>query len=241
MWLAGLHARPHPAHQFAHQFPNAPPQHAVRLPTLPCRGARRDATFENVLKKGLAFPEGVSVSPACKDLIGKLLNKARWPAGACWGLLGLRLMWRRGCGAVARGRGAPLPPQCSCRAVAAANTQATRWLHAVLPPLGACPPPNPSSLPVPPPAPLQEPSKRLGSRAGADEIKRHPWFAGINWALVRHSAPPFILPRRSSVGGEPAGSRGGSCLAPHCMRSRCSCGPRSGGGWPCRASLGHPQ
>lgn len=26
---------------------------------------------------------------------------------------------------------------------------------------------------------------RLGSREGANEIKRHPFFRGVNWALVR--------------------------------------------------------
>jgi serine/threonine protein kinase len=75
-----------------------------------------------VLKKPLAFPDAVSVSPACKDLITKLLNK--------------------------------------------------------------------------------EPGKRLGSKAGADEIKRHPWFAATNWALVRQQSPPFVTPRRSSAGAE---------------------------------------
>lgn len=63
-----------------------------------------------------------------------------------------------------------------------------------------------------PPLPLQEPGKRLGSKAGADEIKRHPWFAGINWALVRQQAPPFVTPRRSSVGGEPGPSQAEALL-----------------------------
>lgn len=71
-----------------------------RPPSVPCalsldrafppalrRGARRDATFDNVLKKPLAFPEGVPISPACRDLITRLLNKVRPaacpPAGAC--------------------------------------------------------------------------------------------------------------------------------------------------------------
>nr|AML76967.1 putative LOV domain-containing protein [Oenothera berlandieri] len=31
----------------------------------------------------------------------------------------------------------------------------------------------------------RDPKSRLGSRGGADEIKRHPFFRGINWALVR--------------------------------------------------------
>ena len=56
------------------------------------RGARRDATFENVLKKPLAFPDAVAVSPACKDLITKLLNKASAACRAmcccCLSLLG---------------------------------------------------------------------------------------------------------------------------------------------------------
>lgn len=56
----------------------------------------------------------------------------------------------------------------------------------------------------------QEPGKRLGAKAGADEIKRHPWFADINWALVRHKEPPFVIPRRSSVGGECLAVAGGT-------------------------------
>lgn len=56
------------------------PTHAPPV-LLRCRGARRDATFENVLKKPLGFPEAVPVSPACKDLIAKLLCKVRSWAG----------------------------------------------------------------------------------------------------------------------------------------------------------------
>ncbi len=43
----------------------------------PFRGARRDETFENVLKKPLRFPtvENVDVSDDCKDLLRKLLRK----------------------------------------------------------------------------------------------------------------------------------------------------------------------
>jgi hypothetical protein len=39
------------------------------------RGARRDATFENVLKKPLVFPDTPAVSAECKDLIAQLLHK----------------------------------------------------------------------------------------------------------------------------------------------------------------------
>ncbi|KAJ3330618.1 hypothetical protein HDU76_005233 [Blyttiomyces sp. JEL0837] len=33
--------------------------------------------------------------------------------------------------------------------------------------------------------------RRLGSRAGASDVKSHPFFKGINWALLRHSTPPI--------------------------------------------------
>jgi len=34
--------------------------------------------------------------------------------------------------------------------------------------------------------------KRLGSRAGASDIKAHPFFRTTSWALLRHSKPPII-------------------------------------------------
>ncbi|XP_074581627.1 serine/threonine-protein kinase D6PKL1-like [Curcuma longa] len=36
----------------------------------------------------------------------------------------------------------------------------------------------------------KEPENRLGSVTGAAEIKQHPFFAGINWALIRSVPPP---------------------------------------------------
>ncbi|KAI8582465.1 hypothetical protein K450DRAFT_227288 [Umbelopsis ramanniana AG] len=39
--------------------------------------------------------------------------------------------------------------------------------------------------------------KRLGSRAGAADVKAHPFFNTINWALLRHQDPP-IIPTPSS-------------------------------------------
>lgn len=32
---------------------------------------------------------------------------------------------------------------------------------------------------------MQDPRQRLGAHAGADEVKQHPWFDGVNWALGR--------------------------------------------------------
>lgn len=31
----------------------------------------------------------------------------------------------------------------------------------------------------------RDPKNRLGSCEGANEIKQHPFFRGVNWALVR--------------------------------------------------------
>lgn len=44
---------------------------------------------------------------------------------------------------------------------------------------------------------IRDPAKRLGSRAGAEEIKAHPFFKGINWALLRNTVPPYV-PRVSA-------------------------------------------
>ncbi|KAK7402153.1 hypothetical protein VNO78_14191 [Psophocarpus tetragonolobus] len=38
----------------------------------------------------------------------------------------------------------------------------------------------------------RDPKDRLGSREGANEIKRHPFFRGVNWALVRWMKPPEL-------------------------------------------------
>jgi protein-serine/threonine kinase len=32
----------------------------------------------------------------------------------------------------------------------------------------------------------------LGSRAGASDVKNHPFFRSTSWALLRHSKPPII-------------------------------------------------
>jgi protein-serine/threonine kinase len=41
--------------------------------------------------------------------------------------------------------------------------------------------------------------RRLGSRAGASDIKTHPFFRTTQWALLRHSKPP-ILPHQGRTG-----------------------------------------
>ncbi|KAK6774086.1 hypothetical protein RDI58_029325 [Solanum bulbocastanum] len=39
---------------------------------------------------------------------------------------------------------------------------------------------------------VKEPHKRIAYKRGATEIKQHPFFEGVNWALVRSAAPPSI-------------------------------------------------
>jgi len=36
-----------------------------------------------------------------------------------------------------------------------------------------------------------EPTDRLGAK-GADEVKAHPWFAGVDWANLRNTTSPFV-------------------------------------------------
>ncbi|KFM28754.1 Phototropin-1B [Auxenochlorella protothecoides] len=50
----------------------------------------------------------------------------------------------------------------------------------------------------------EDPAKRLGSVTGGDDLKSHPWFAGINWALLRHSGPVDLAGVWGDAGGEPA-------------------------------------
>ncbi|PKA66864.1 Serine/threonine-protein kinase KIPK [Apostasia shenzhenica] len=38
----------------------------------------------------------------------------------------------------------------------------------------------------------KDPENRIGSVMGAAEIKRHPFFEGLNWALIRCAAPPEV-------------------------------------------------
>ncbi|KAG2630757.1 hypothetical protein PVAP13_3KG545000 [Panicum virgatum] len=38
----------------------------------------------------------------------------------------------------------------------------------------------------------KDPARRLGSRRGAADVKAHPFFRGLNFALLRSSRPPFV-------------------------------------------------
>jgi len=39
---------------------------------------------------------------------------------------------------------------------------------------------------------VKEPENRLGTEKGAAEIKQHPFFEGLNWALIRCAIPPEL-------------------------------------------------
>lgn len=39
---------------------------------------------------------------------------------------------------------------------------------------------------------VKDPQHRLGYKRGATEIKQHPFFEGVNWALIRSMAPPEV-------------------------------------------------
>lgn len=74
----------------------------------------------------------------------------------------------------------------------------------------------------------KEPESRLGTERGAAEIKQHPFFEGLNWALIRCAIPPELpeyrsygLPKAASLEnnnnyvGYGSGSGSGSGSAEH--------------------------
>jgi hypothetical protein len=40
----------------------------------------------------------------------------------------------------------------------------------------------------------KDPAKRLGSLHGANDIKTHPFFYGINWPLIRNMVRSILSP-----------------------------------------------
>jgi hypothetical protein len=45
---------------------------------------------------------------------------------------------------------------------------------------------------------VKEPQHRLAYRRGATEIKQHPFFHNVNWALIRCANPPEV-PRQTMM------------------------------------------
>ncbi|OEL20624.1 Serine/threonine-protein kinase WAG2, partial [Dichanthelium oligosanthes] len=53
----------------------------------------------------------------------------------------------------------------------------------------------------------RDPPRRMGAARGAAEIKRHPFFAGVDWALIRCVAPPVVPDKEAAAAAaaSPAG------------------------------------
>lgn len=48
----------------------------------------------------------------------------------------------------------------------------------------------------------RDPGRRLGSQCGVNEIKKHPFFSGINWTLIRCMGRPSLDSPMLVIGGE---------------------------------------
>ncbi|XP_027362060.1 serine/threonine-protein kinase D6PKL2-like [Abrus precatorius] len=63
---------------------------------------------------------------------------------------------------------------------------------------------------------VKEPQHRLAYKRGATEIKQHPFFEGVNWALIRCATPPEIpKPVEFEKIPSPASSAGGEKAVNH--------------------------
>ncbi|KAG5248031.1 serine/threonine-protein kinase [Salix suchowensis] len=51
---------------------------------------------------------------------------------------------------------------------------------------------------------VKDPARRTGSTMGASAVKHHPFFQGVNWALLRCTPPPYVPPpfNRETVSDE---------------------------------------
>lgn len=110
----------------------------------PFRASKRDATFDAILTRPLAFPPRPAVSPQLQDLVSRLLERDERS----------RLGSVSGSGASANGASG---------------------------------------------------SGGGGGGLGAEEVKAHPWFEGIDWALLRHMTPPHV-PSSSKAAAPPPGN-----------------------------------
>jgi len=48
---------------------------------------------------------------------------------------------------------------------------------------------------------IKDENRRLGARAGASDIKSHPFFRTTQWALIRHGKPPIVPANSLTKGG----------------------------------------
>jgi hypothetical protein len=69
---------------------------------------------------------------------------------------------------------------------------------------------NLSLTPPTHPSPPHPRRPQLGTKAGAEEIKSHPFFEGVNFALLRRQRPPYV-PRSAAAAH---GGNGGAGAGP---------------------------
>ncbi|ESQ27192.1 hypothetical protein EUTSA_v10019858mg [Eutrema salsugineum] len=71
---------------------------------------------------------------------------------------------------------------------------------------------------------VKEPQKRIAYKRGATEIKQHPFFEGVNWALIRSAMPPHVpepvdlacyasKDKESTGGGKKSNNGAGGCCS----------------------------
>ncbi|XP_025796843.1 serine/threonine-protein kinase WAG1-like [Panicum hallii] len=65
----------------------------------------------------------------------------------------------------------------------------------------------------------RDPRRRMGAARGAAEIKRHPFFAGVDWALIRCVAPPVVPDKEAAAPADRKAAKLGSWSS---MGSNCS-------------------
>jgi len=129
----------------------------------PFRASKRDATFDAILTRPLAFPPRPAVSPAMQDLVSRLLERDE----RC------RLGSTTSSGAATANGGGTT------------NASAVHGL-------------------------------------GAEEIKAHPWFEGIDWALLRNAKPPHVpgATSSSSSSSSPSATAAAAAAAPATASSK---------------------
>ena len=52
---------------------------------------------------------------------------------------------------------------------------------------------------------IRDPSRRLGAVGGAEEVKAHEFFPGLDFTLIRWQTAPFVPSARDSIPSVPAG------------------------------------
>lgn len=107
--------------------------------TTPFKGKNRNATFANILREDIPFPDHAGAPQISKYVYSSL--SVFWPVGL---LKNVANWWESLCKSLIR-----------------------KLL-------------------------IKDENRRLGARAGASDIKCHPFFRTTQWALIRHMKPPIV-------------------------------------------------